>query len=99
MTEPKGVTHEDIRENLLAGGKRFDTIERTLEGINEKLEVLPVMQAKLEKTAGIVEAWDAAQGALKFFKGVGTIVRWAAGVAAGLGILWAAAKAAAKGGF
>ena len=49
MTEPKGVTHEDIRESLLAGGERFDTIERTLEGINEKLEVQHVMQKKLDQ--------------------------------------------------
>lgn len=99
MSEHNPVTHEDIKQNLLEGGRRFDTIEATLVDISAKLEVLPEMQQKIDKTAGIVEAWDAAQGALKFFKGVGTVVRWAAGVAAGIGIIWAAAKAAAKGGF
>lgn len=65
MTEPKGVTHEDIRESLLAGGERFDTIERTLEGINEKLEVQHVNKLDL----GVL--WSIALSVVTFAFGVG----------------------------
>lgn len=86
----KSVSHEDFRCDLLAGGKRFDAIEVTLQDITTKLEPLPQMQRDLAETRDIVEAWAVA-------KGFGKFIKWASGIAAGLLAILALAKALAKG--
>lgn len=85
----EAVTHEEIKRDLIDGGRRFDTIEATLRDILEKLRSLPEMQKDIAETREIVEAWDTAKNVARFIK-------WMAGIAAAVGVLWAIAKAAAK---
>lgn len=90
MSEQDRITHDDIHRDLLAGGQRFDKIEHQLCGILERLEPLPQMRKDLAETREIVEAWSTAKNLARFIK-------WASGIAAAIGVLWAMAKVAAKG--
>jgi hypothetical protein len=84
------VTHEELQRNLIAGGERFDKIEKTLEGIAEKLEPIPDMQKDIAKTREIVETYET-------IKNIAIFVKWASGVVAGLLAIWVFMKAMAKG--
>ena len=83
------VSHEDIREDLLAGGRRFDAIEATLKDIAETLKPLPAMQKDIAATKEIVEAWSTAKNLARFIK-------WAAGIAAAITGLFVVIKAGAS---
>jgi hypothetical protein len=87
MGEGERVTHEDIRQDLVNGGKRFEALEK---GQADILALLKPMQQDIAATKDIVEAWAVA-------KGVGNFIKWASGIAAGLLAIWALAKALAKG--
>jgi hypothetical protein len=76
--------HIALFDNHVAHFKAHEQEER----VNYE-QLIAKVDESCENTKGLVEAWQAASGAIKVISAIGTFIKWFSGLAIAAAMLWA----------